>query len=446
MRVTKIKGIVLSILLSTLLLVGVDAAWGQTKIVVLANVETGAFGMPEDAIADLQGQIDGGGLSPEDLAAAPLRIEVIQYLADKMAEAGYTFELQDWGWAEQLIQKQTAAFLAGTGPDVTLGETQMPGYAFNGYLAPFPEDLAAKIREILVPGAYLPMTVKGEIYGIGPYPGVNVLFWNKDHFRAAGLDPEVGPKTWSEFLDMANKVTAAGKGEFYGGGTYVGPHFGGSLRVGPFMMMTPGGGFVDENNDINFTNPANIRAFEFLRELNENTPPGIAGAPGEGGWWNAFSQGQICFVVDGPWRMANAKLVGIDCGYSPLPIPDANGRAANVTIGAVFFGVPIYSKNKEGAFKYIMHLVDEYVQERTLPMINRSVVLKSWGENPENKTSYYYTIWQALQGQVVGLPTYDKQDAKVWDIFHQAMTQAIMTTGSIEDIISKAEAKAKALQ
>ncbi|TKJ47675.1 hypothetical protein CEE34_02705, partial [Candidatus Aerophobetes bacterium Ae_b3a] len=75
MRVTKIKGIVLSILLSTLLLVGVDAAWGQTKIVVLANVETGAFGMPEDAIADLQGQIDGGGLSPEDLAAAPLRIE-----------------------------------------------------------------------------------------------------------------------------------------------------------------------------------------------------------------------------------------------------------------------------------------------------------------------------------------------------------------------------------
>ena len=144
--------------------------------------------------------------------------------------------------------------------------------------------------------------------------------------------------------------------------------------------------------------------------------------------------------------MANAKLVGIDCGYSPLPIPDTNGRAANVTIGAVFFGVPVYSKNKEGAFKYIMHLVDEYVQERTLPMIHRSVVLKSWGENPENKTSYYYTIWEALQGQVVGLPTYNKQDAKVWDIFHQAMTQAIMTTGSIEDIISKAEAKAKALQ
>jgi len=93
-----------------------------------------------------------------------------------------------------------------------------------------------------------------------------------------------------------------------------------------------------------------------------------------------------------------------------------------------------------------MHLVDEYVQERTLPMINRSVVLKSWGEKPENKTSYYYTIWQALQGQVIGLPTYNKQDAKVWDIFHQAMTQAIIATGSIEDIMGKAQAKAEALQ
>jgi len=112
MKLTKVRGIVLSILLSTLLLVAVGPAWGLTKLEVLMNVETGATGMPEDAIADLQGQIDAGGLSPEDLAAAPLRIEVIQYLADKMAEAGYTFELQDWGWAEQLIQKQTASFVS----------------------------------------------------------------------------------------------------------------------------------------------------------------------------------------------------------------------------------------------------------------------------------------------------------------------------------------------
>lgn len=445
MKATKVMGIVLSILLSTLLLVGGGAAWGLTKLVVNSNVLL-APGTPDDAIADLQATIDTGELADYQIESTTMKMEVIQYFKDKMAEAGYTFECQDWGWAEQLVQKQTVAYLAGTGPDVILGETQMPGYAVNGYLEPFPEDLAERVREIALPGAYLPMTVKGKIYGIASYPGVNVLFWNKDHLRAAGLDPEVGPKTWSEFLDMANKVTAAGNGEFYGGGCYVGPHFGGSLRVGPFMMMTPGGGFVDENNDINFTHPANIRALEFIRELNKNTPPGIAAAPGEGGFWNAFSQGRICFVVDGPWRMAEGSQVGIDVGYSPLPIPDTNGRVANVTIGAVYYGVPTYSQNKEGAFKYIMTMLDEYVQNRVLTIIKRSTVLKAWGAKLEHKGSFYYTMWEALRGQVVGLPTFKVQNAKVWDIFHQAMTKAIVTSVPVEEIMAEAQAKAEALQ
>jgi len=323
----------------------------------------------------------------------------------------------------------------------------MPGYAVKGYLEPFPDELAEKVREIAVPGAYLPMTVKGKIYGIAPYPGVNILFWNKEHFRAAGLDPEVGPKTWSEWLEMANQVTEAGQGKFYGGGVFVGPNFGGSLRIGPFMMMTPGGGFVDEDNNINFTHPANIRALKFIRELDKNTPSGIAGAPGEGGFSNAFNQGRICFDVDGPWRMAESTQAGIDVGCGPLPIPAVNGRPANVTIGAVFYGVPTYSKNKEGAFKYIMSFLDEYVQERSLLRIKRSCVLKSWGEDPANQDSYYYTIWQALQSQVAGLPTFNKENAKVWDIFHQLMTKAVvLTSGSVEEIMAEAQRKAEALQ
>jgi len=445
MRVTKIKGIVLSILLSTLLLVGVDAAWGLSKIVVNSAIEI-LPGLPEDSIADLRASIATGELSAVDEENARLQVEITQHFADKMAEIGYTFEAQDWGWAEPLIQKQTIAFLAGIGQDVIIGETQMPGYAAQGYLEPFPEALAEKIRETVIPGAYLPLTVGGKIYGLSACPGVNVLFWNKDLFRAAGLDPEVGPKTWSEWVDMANKITAAGKGKFYGGGVYVGPHYGGSLRVGPFMMMTAGGGFVDENNDIQFTHPGNIKAFEFLRELNKNTPPGIAAAPGEGGFWNSFNQGQMGFVVDGPWRLAEGTSVGIDVGYSTLPIPDVDGREANVTIGAAFWAVPTYSKNKEAAFKFIMTFLDEYVQERNLILIRRCVVLKSWGADPENQKSFYYTIWLALQGQVAGLPTYNKQNAKVWDIFHQAETRAIMSTGSIEDIMRKAEVEAKALQ
>lgn len=447
MKVSKvIVGIVLSILLSTLLLAGTSMA--LQKIVYCVDGSYSRPGTPEEGIAELQAEIEDPELLMDTLGVKTneLKIELLTLISEKMAAAGYSLEGQDWGWAEQLTQKETVAFLSGIGPDVIIGETQMPGFAAQGYLEPFPEALAEKVRETVVPGAYLPMTVGGKIYGLAPYPGVNVLFWNKDLFRKAGLDPEVGPKTWSEWLDMSNKITAAGKGKFYGGGVFVGPHFGGSLRVGPFMMMTAGGGFVDENNDIQFAHPGNIKALEFIRKLNKNTPPGIAAAPSEGGFWDAYHEGRMGFVVDGPWRQPEAEKVGIPTGYSPLPLPDVGGRAANVTIGAAFYSVPTYSKNKEGAFKLIETLIDQEVQAISLPLMKRSCVLMSWGDKPANQESYYYTFWLALQGQVVGLPTYKSQSAKVWDIFHQNMTKAIVTDLPIDEIMAEAERRAKALQ
>ncbi len=37
-----------------------------------------------------------------------------------------------------------------------------------------------------------------------------VMFWNKDHFRRAGLDPDAPPKTWDEVAEAARKLKAAG--------------------------------------------------------------------------------------------------------------------------------------------------------------------------------------------------------------------------------------------
>ena len=37
-----------------------------------------------------------------------------------------------------------------------------------------------------------------------------ILYYNKDLFRAAGLDPEVAPKTWPEVGAAAKRLRAAG--------------------------------------------------------------------------------------------------------------------------------------------------------------------------------------------------------------------------------------------
>lgn len=49
-------------------------------------------------------------------------------------------------------------------------------------------------------------TYKGKVYGIPFQRSTIVLYWNKDAFKEAGLDPNKPPATWSEMTQMAQKL------------------------------------------------------------------------------------------------------------------------------------------------------------------------------------------------------------------------------------------------
>lgn len=48
---------------------------------------------------------------------------------------------------------------------------------------------------------------KGKTYAIPFQRSTPVLYWNKDMFKAAGLDPEKGPANWDEMREFAKKLT-----------------------------------------------------------------------------------------------------------------------------------------------------------------------------------------------------------------------------------------------
>lgn len=64
--------------------------------------------------------------------------------------------------------------------------------------------------------AYLPavisyyQTPNGELLSLPFNSSTPVLWYNKDAFRKAGLDPDKGPRTWAEMADASKKVQAAG--------------------------------------------------------------------------------------------------------------------------------------------------------------------------------------------------------------------------------------------
>src|SRR6202165_2585766 len=71
-------------------------------------------------------------------------------------------------------------------------------------------------QEAFSPAAYLPAVtgyyadVAGNMLSFPFKPSTPILYYNKNLFRAAGLDPEVAPKTWAEVGAAAKRLRASG--------------------------------------------------------------------------------------------------------------------------------------------------------------------------------------------------------------------------------------------
>ncbi|SBT42307.1 ABC transporter substrate-binding protein [Micromonospora auratinigra] len=77
---------------------------------------------------------------------------------------------------------------------------------------------AGDVKGSFVPGAWDAFKVPGQAgsYGLPWYLTSEITMYNKDLFTQAGLDPQTPPKTIDELLTQAQKLSAAGKGKFYG--------------------------------------------------------------------------------------------------------------------------------------------------------------------------------------------------------------------------------------
>jgi multiple sugar transport system substrate-binding protein len=409
-------------------------------------IGTGKLG---DLLAPKEAELKGKSLDTvytpgKQFPADTFGLHYQTFMYNQMKEKNINVTTEDWGWGEPLIQKQTAGFLAKNMPDIIVGETQMPGFAQQGLLEPFPDDLANDIRANVADAAWKPMEYNGQIYGLAAQPGVSSLFWNKALVKQAGLDPDKAPATWAEWADNVKKVTEAGKGKFYGGGVYGAANFGGYLRYGALMMIN--GGAFQKDGQPAFNSAANVETISLLRELNAAHPAGLMVNINEGSYFDAWNKGQLAYIIDGPWQAQQAVNNKIDVGMAPIPL-SPNGKPGNITIGAAFHSVPKDSKNKEAAFQYIRAMFSKDIQQLIADSNVRSPVLKEVAESDAYKTGHpqLYTHYQAMNGNVQGLPTFAKDNSKAWQLWGDAVVKSILTKGDIQAIMDDAQKRAEAV-
>jgi sn-glycerol 3-phosphate transport system substrate-binding protein len=110
------------------------------------------------------------------------------------------------------LQKIQASKLAGTLPDVAVTEiSSVPVLAALGAAQPVDELIDSsggrKFLDRFWPSMLLNCRYAGKVYGVPFQRSTPVMYYNKDAFSEAGLDPEKPPVTWDELISVAQKLT-----------------------------------------------------------------------------------------------------------------------------------------------------------------------------------------------------------------------------------------------
>jgi len=114
-------------------------------------------------------------------------------------------------------EKFQAALVGGDVPEIVQMEIHAtPQFASSGALTPleqFYENDPEFNFEDLVPATLLNQRWEGKLYAMPINRSTPLLYYNKDLFRAAGLDPEKPPTTWQEVRDMSKQITKTENGQ-----------------------------------------------------------------------------------------------------------------------------------------------------------------------------------------------------------------------------------------
>ncbi|MDB5615335.1 MAG: Inositol transport system sugar-binding protein [Devosia sp.] len=227
-------------------------------------------------------------------------------------------EVVGWG---QCQDKVTTLAVAGTPVDIAyVGSRTLKQFAQNDLIVPIPmtdEEKAGYFNN--VPDT---VTFDDSQWGIPVAFSTKALFWNKDLFKAAGLDPEVAPKTWAEEIAFAKQITEKTDAAGFG---MIAKTFDGTMHWFLHWVYTNGGTVIDADGNITLDSPQNLAALTAFKDIVPFSEEGPT----------AYEQNEVRAIwLDGGVAMMHCSVscagrgteAGINWGVAPLPVgPEAKG-------------------------------------------------------------------------------------------------------------------------
>jgi multiple sugar transport system substrate-binding protein len=265
--------------------------------------------------------------------------------------------------SDSFQQKVGAAAGAGSLPDILASDVvYAPNYAKQSvYL-----DITDRIAQLpyaddLVKAHVEASTFDGKSYAVPHKVDSSFIFYNKDLFAEAGLDPENPPTTYDEIYEAAKAITALGDDTY---GFYFPGNCAGCNAYTSFGVARAGGEppFSLDGKTADIDSDALGDWFALYKRLYDDGFVAPGASTGDSSTQQEpFLQGKAGIWPNGSYSIPVVnETVDFEWGY--MPLATADGSATGTFVGGDVVGVASTSKHPDAAWDFIEWTLEEDAQ------------------------------------------------------------------------------------
>ena len=284
--------------------------------------------------------------------------------------------------------------------------------------------------------------IEGKTWGIPFQRSTIVAYYNKDMFRAAGLDPESPPTSWDELISMGKALTKDGA---YG---IMIPSTGYPYWM--FQALAIQNGKEVMSNDgltTYFDDPTVVETLEFWKSLSSEHGVMPGGTVEWGTLRQAFLEGQTAMMWHSTGNLtAVKKNASFDFGVAELP---ANVRKGSPTGGGNFYLFKDTSAEEQAAALKLIQFMTSAEQAAAWSIATGYMGVSPAAYKTDALKSYTVSFPPALVARnqlehaVAEFSTFET--ARVREGLNNAIQSALTGSKSAADALGEAQAAAERL-
>jgi multiple sugar transport system substrate-binding protein len=295
----------------------------------------------------------------------PVIEEIIADFNNMQDEIHVRHVYQPWG---DIWTKSLAAVAAGNPPDVviqdinTVRQRADANQAMN--LQEFIDQEEEEVQERFYPHLWEAVVHEEDAYALPFNTDTQVLFYNKDLFEEAGLDPNSPPSTWDELEEYAKALDERDGDHWETIGFYPLWNLGPDIWA---LNADNGNTWFDEDGNVTIHTPEKVEALEWVVEWQERIGRDTINryeAEFGDGMADPFISGLVAMRGQNINYYSSLKDNAGELNFGVAPLPEKESGSGHYSWGGGFVAeIPYGAENPEASWEFINYLTDQAPQE-----------------------------------------------------------------------------------